>query len=192
MKKLLTLFLLLFTILEAKYEHILLDFEGINSTPSPVGSFYNAKYGIIFDDHVGAYSHNDYDFSNEPSSETIIFSFSTFSMTKSSGFTGTLSFYYSNNKNTSVTIFDASNNILSSVTIGSTGNTDPNAPNSWKHISLSFNGNATHVKFGGDTLYDNIRLGSVDVPALSDALKLLLGLLLAFISIKHLYRKKYV
>ena len=180
-------------ILEANAEGIHLDFEGINDHTS-VSNFYLADYNISFELRAAAYkqSAETVTFSNPPSPETIVYSNTSFNMMHSSGFSDALSFYYSNNQSTIVTVFDASNNTLASLTIESTGNTDPNAPDSWQQIILPFDGVATRVEFGGDTLYDNIHLGTLEIPTLSNSLKLLLALLLAFISIKHLYRKKYV
>jgi hypothetical protein len=190
MKKLLTLFLLITTlVLNLKAE--LLDFEGIADHTS-VADFYLSNYQITFDSQAAAYTQSagTRPFLNPPSPETMVYSTSTFNMTKSSGFADVLSFYYSNNSDAVITIYDASGVALATKTISPTGNpTPPEAPNSWEHVTIPFSGTATRVEFAGDTLYDNIYLGSVDVPALSSFFKMLLMLLLAGVSLKHLYRR---
>ena len=191
MKKLFTLFLLILMMtLNAKAE--LLDFEGINDHTS-VGDYYLASYDISFDLQAAAYTQSAATkaFDNPPSPETIIYSSSTFEMHKPSGFTDSLSFYYSNNTATTVTIFDAFGNPLAPPqTITPTGNpTPPAAPDSWQRIIIPFTGTATRVEFGGDTLYDNIYLGSVHVPTLSNIFKIFLLLLFAGISIIRLQQR---
>ncbi|MEA2111126.1 MAG: hypothetical protein U9P71_03650 [Campylobacterota bacterium] len=178
--------LILLTASNAKSENILLDFEKITTTPDSVANFYDTEFGVVFDTQAAAYRHADRAFSNEPSFETILYSSSDFFMHRPSGFKDILSFYHSNNHDTSVTIFDASSNILATATLTATGNPDPNNPSIWERATINFNGTATRVAFSGDTLYDNIQLGKTTVPTLSGFFKLLLLMLLAGISIRRL------
>jgi hypothetical protein len=190
MKKLLALFLLT-VVLTLSIKAELLDFEGIADHTS-VADFYMATSQITFDSQAAAYTQSagTRPFLNPPSSETMVYSTSSFNMIKSSGFTDTLSFYYSNNADAIITIYDASGTALATKTISPTGNpTPPAAPDSWLQVIIHFSGTATRVEFAGDTLYDDIYLGSVDVPALSSFFKMLLMLLLAGVSLKHFYRR---
>ncbi len=171
---------------------ISLNFEGINDHTS-VSDYYLATDDVSFDSQAAAYTKSaaTVTFDNPPSPETIIYSSSNFNMHKPSGFSGALSFYYSNNTSTTVTIFNASGSPLATpTTIVPTGNpSPPAAPNAWQHITIPFSGTATRVEFGGDTLYDDIHLGSVNVPTLSSIFKIFLLLLFAGISIRRLQQR---
>ncbi len=179
----------LFPLLYAYDGPITLDFEDIHTTPSPISNIYEASYGITFDSNVGAYSHDDYPFSNEPSPQTVIFSLtSPFQLYKPSGFSDSLAFYYSAKNSSPITIYDSNNNILASTTLPPT----PNVPNAWQFVSIPFDGVATRVKFQYITLYDNIQLGNIAVPLLSDNLQYLLILLFAVASLQYMYKKHHV
>jgi len=189
MKQLLTLCIFFFTLLQTDSAAISLNFEGMPTTPTPVTDFYESSYGITFESNVGAYNHTDYEFSNEPSFETIIFSLtSPFHMYKPSGFTDALSFFYSAKNSSPVIIYNAEGTVLASVILPPT----LNVPHAWDHIVIPFEGVATRVQFEYITLYDNIQLGAVDVPLFFEGAYLLLALLLFFLSLQYMYKKHHV
>ncbi len=187
MKPLLISYIFFFTLLQTQSSAVLLNFDGIHATPSPVADYYESTYGVTFESNVGAYNHTDHEFSNEPSSQTIIFSLtSPFYMYKPSGFSDALSFFYSAKNSSPIVIYDAEGTVLASVTLPPT----PGVPNAWEHIVIPFEGVATRVQFAYITLYDNIQLGAVAVPLFVDAASFLLVLMLFWLSLHYIHKPR--
>ena len=188
MKQLLLWYLLFLTLPHAEGMAVSLNFEGMGNTPVPVADFYESTYGITFSSNVGAYNHTDYEFSNEASAPTIVFSLtSPFQMYKPSGFTDALSFFYSAKNHSPIVIYNAEGAVLAATTLPPT----PNTPNAWEHIIIPFEGVATRVEFAYITLYDNIQIGAVGVPLGSETAYLLWVLLLFALSLKYMYQPRH-
>lgn len=170
---------------------IVLTFEGIGGEHAQVLDFYNGgtdsqghtgpNLGITFSS--GAFVSIDSDvggagnFANEPSPSTVMAPFPTATMNVLSGFTGTLSLYYSALHNGSISIYselDGAGSLLATTNFTPNFNSggcvgDPTGVAChWEPLALDFIGIGKSVIFtdagGGGTGFDNITINSVPIP----------------------------
>ena len=154
--------------------HLVLDFEGVASF-APVGDYYagisfsDAALGLK-NDELGTY------FSHAPTPGTVMFaSDSSAVMSVAKGFVGEVSFYYSAASSALdvVTIYSGLNGTgseLGSISLSKNaqlGGCSDSAFCNWQRISLTFNGTAHSMSFGGNAgnvAFDNLAITAVPEP----------------------------
>jgi hypothetical protein len=162
---------------------LVLDFEGVESF-APVGDFYP---GISFSDAALGLKNDELAtyFSNAPTPGTVMFATDASAvMSVAQGFTGEVSFYYSAASSALdvATIYsglNGSGSALGSFSLSQNaqlGGCTDSAFCNWQRISLTFNGLAHSISFGGNAgnvAFDNVAITAVPEPG--SALLMALG-----------------
>jgi hypothetical protein len=153
------------------------SFASLNIASNPYGIAANGALLALANDGTGTGSNGEF-FSNNPSGSYVMFATAPLpgeraEITSTSGFTSSVSFYYSSDAAGSVFARDASGSVLGEFDFLANSTNASSPFNTWTLATLTFNGLAHSIDFSGAVdgsgqsvaAFDNLTVNPVPLPA---------------------------